>query len=267
MKITRRTLRIGVGVIVVIAAAAGLLTLNYIRGLTAPQPLTISYATVPTAKPAGAGCIGDGASPGIAKEFFNLETNDIYVAGGDNAMPDDVWTGYSFRLPFVKNSTRNLLFDGSCFFRSPDLPADCAGDACFTIETLFDYSWLKLTTVVGDACYPDPAGCSGQTVQPGYVSISTIAKCHEISYNGPTIYELADGTGNRYVMHATATGTPDLDTVRLPTGWTLTAVEIDEPLVVLPFGGGDSCYYNIVRDHLVQSYHQIAYASATYPPA
>jgi hypothetical protein len=35
--------------------------------------------------------------------------------------------------------------------------------------------------------------------------------------------------------------------------------------VLLPFGGGDDCYYNVIRDNLVQSYHQIAYAADVYP--
>jgi hypothetical protein len=38
-----------------------------------------------------------------------------------------------------------------------------------------------------------------------------------------------------------------------------------EPLELLPFGGGDACYYNIVRDNRVQSYHQYRYAKEWYP--
>jgi hypothetical protein len=138
------------------------------------------------------------------------------------------------------------------------------GAACFTIDELLGYTWLKLTTVVGNSCFPDTAGCSGDQVKAGYVSINTIAKCHRLVYPGPTIYELADGKGNRYVMHATATGKPDL-TATLPAGWTLTARDISEPLTLLPFGGGDSCYYNVIRDNLVQSYHQVAFSGVQYP--
>jgi hypothetical protein len=129
----------------------------------------------------------------------------------------------------------------------------------------FDYTWLKLTTVIGQDCFPDASGCSGDRVEPGYVSITTIAKCHQIRYDGPLIYELSDGQGNRYVMHATATGTPDIEGVELPAGWTVSARTIDEPLELLPFGGETDCYYNIVRDNLVQSYHQFAYAADLYP--
>lgn len=264
----RKNLLIIVGILVVIVASGGLMFLSYFNGLIAPKPLEISFATVQTAMPEGASCAGgNDESTGVAKEILNLETDDIYVAGSTNPMPDDVWAEFSFRLPLFQNSTRNLLFDGSCFFRSPDAAATCQGDDCFTVEEIVGYTWLKLTTVVGDDCYPDDSGCSADVVNPGYVSISTIAKCHMITYEGPTIYELSDGRGNLFVMHATATGTPDLTGPTLPDGWTLTARDISEPLVLLPFGGGDDCYYNIVRDNLVQSYHQYGFAGEVYPPA
>ncbi|NJL95009.1 MAG: hypothetical protein HC915_15445 [Anaerolineae bacterium] len=256
--------------VVIIAVVGAVITerLLYVREIIEPVELEISYATTQTEMPAGATCAGGSEeSPGIAKEILNLETDDIFVAGGSNPMPDAMWEDYRFRLPYLKNSTRNLLFTESCFFRSPDAVVDCQGDNCFTItEIVEDHTWLKLTTIAGQGCYPNADGCNLDDVEPGYISITTIAKCHRLVFEGPTLYELADGRGNRYVMHATATGTPDITGPQLPEGWTLTAREISEPLVLLPFGGGDHCYYNVVRDNLVQSYHQIAYADEVYPP-
>ncbi|MCC6616317.1 MAG: hypothetical protein IT320_22785 [Anaerolineae bacterium] len=264
----RKTLLIIGGAIVVIVAAGALLFYSYVRSLMAPKPLEITYATMQTQMPQGAACAGGrDESTAIAKEILNLETDNIYVAGGANPIPDDVWASYGFRLPLLKNSTRNLLFDGSCFFRSPDAPPDCSGDACFSIDEIEGYTWLKLTTIAGNSCFPDASGCSGDVVNPGYVSINTIAKCHRMVFDGPVIYELSDGLGNLYVMHATATGTPDVTGPVLPQGWALTERTISEPLVLLPFGGGNQCYYNIVRDNLVQSYHQYVYAGDQYPPA
>lgn len=260
-------LLLGGGLLIVVLGGA-LLLLSYVQALLAPKPLEIRYATVQTAMPADATCAGGSEEGGgIAKEILNLETDDIYVAGGPNPISDESWEATRFRLPILKNSTRNLLFTGSCFFRSPDASTNCQGDACFTIEEIADYTWLKLTTVAGNDCYPDPSGCSGETVAPGYVSINTIAKCHRMVFAGPLVYELSDGRGNVYVMHATATGVPDVEGPTLPEGWSLRAVEIDEALTLLPFGGGDDCYYNVLRDNLVQSYHQITYADDTYPPA
>lgn len=263
---TRRTLLMAGGAVVAVIALAAVLMLTYIRELTALKPLEISYSTEQTLMPEGASCAGGSdESTGVAKEIFDLETDYIYVAGGTNAMPDDVWADYRFGLPILKNSTRNLLFNGSCFFRSPDVPATCSGDDCFSIVELVGYTWLNLTQVVGQSCFPDASGCSGDVVEAGYLSINTIAKCHHIVYDGPTIYELSDGQGNLYVMHATDDGTPTLDP-ELPDGWTITERQIDEPLVLQPFGGGTDCYYNVVRDNLVQSYHQYQYAGDIYPP-
>jgi len=38
-----------------------------------------------------------------------------------------------------------------------------------------------------------------------------------------------------------------------------------DPLVILPFGKGEECYFNIVGDHLGQGYHQYKYANEYYP--
>jgi hypothetical protein len=257
-----------IGIVVAVLAVGGLAkVLGDVRSLMAPVPLKIRYATVQTAMPEDAKCAGaDGERPAIAKEILNLKTHEIFVAGGSRPMPDDVWTRYRFRLPFLKNSTRHLLFTESCFFRSPGVPVDCTGEDCFDIHEIAGYTWLKLTEVVGQTCFPDASGSYRDVVKPGYISINTIAKCHRMVFPGPTIYELADGKGNKYVMHATATGKPDVTGPTLPTGWTLTERTITEPLVLLPFGGGDQCYYNVVRDNLVQSYHQYVYADDHYPP-
>lgn len=261
----RSTLLIAGGALVAVLVVGGLLFWNYFQSLIAFRPLTISYATTQTQMPNGALCAGGSdESTGVAKEILNLETSYIYVAGGSNAMPDDVWATYQFRLPILKNSTRNLLFDGSCFFRSPDVSPGCQGESCFSVDDIVGYTWLNLTQIVGQSCFPDASGCSSDVVNPGYVSITTIAKCHAITYEGPVVYELSDGRGNLYVMHATATGTPDLNPT-LPEGWSLTERTINEPLELLPFGGGQSCYYNVVRDNLLQSYHQYSYSGDTYP--
>lgn len=262
---TRNTTLTVIGAILAVVVTGAVIFLSYVRSVTAPVPMTLTYATVQTNMPEGAICAGKGDSPTIAKEILNLESHDIFVAGGTNPMPDEVWTNYSFRLPLMKNSTRRLLFTGSCFFRSPGASATCQGDDCLKVQTVVDYTWLKLTTIVGQSCFPDASGCNSDVVNPGYISINTIAKCQRIVFDGPVIYELADGKGNKYVMHATGTGTPDTKNPNLPQGWTLTERTITTPLVLLPFGGGNDCYYNVIRDNLVQSYHQYMYAGNRYP--
>jgi hypothetical protein len=233
-------------------------------GQTGPSDPNFTFATAPSPRPEGSACIGR-AGATIAKELINIRTFDIVLGGGANPMPDDVWADFRPRLPWMKNSTRFLLFDDSCFFRSPGAPATCVGDDCTIFVEEFAHTWLLLTRLVNVACLPDPSGCSGDAVAPGFVSVSTIDKCQQLTFNGPTIYELSDPAGNRFVMHATATGTPDVTGPQLPLGWQLQALTIAEPLVIEPVGGGANCYYNIVRDKLVQSYHQYVYAEPQWP--
>ncbi|MEM7798305.1 MAG: hypothetical protein AAF633_03865 [Chloroflexota bacterium] len=78
------------------------------------------------------------------------------------------------------------------------------------------------------------------------------------------IYDLVDPSGNRYVMHATAGDAPNLNP-GLPNGWTLSRTVLEEPLEILPFGGGDHCFHNVLRDALGQGYHQYDFAKASYP--
>ena len=66
------------------------------------------------------------------------------------------------------------------------------------------------------------------------------------------------------VSYATADGTPDLS-VALPAGWWFEERSLAGPLVLHPFGTGDECFYNIIRDAKEQAYHQYEYAGASYP--
>jgi hypothetical protein len=223
-----------------------------------------SFSTAPSPRPTSSACIG-GAGATVAKEMINIRTFEIVLGGGANAMSDEDWAEFRPRLPWMKNSTRFLLFDDSCFFRSPGAPADCTGDECITFMEIFDHSWLLLTTLDNATCLPDASGCPADEVRPGFMSVSSIDKCQQLTFNGPTIYELSDPAGNRYVMHATATGTPDIGTVQLPAGWQLAEKSIGEPFVIEPVGGGEACYYNILRDNLLQSYHQYVYVGERWP--
>jgi hypothetical protein len=234
-------------------------------GQTGPgNDASFGFSTAPSPRPAGSTCIGQ-AGAAIAKEMINIRTFEIVVGGGSNVMSDAAWVDFRPRLPWTKNSTRYLLFNDSCFFRSPGVPADCVGDACVKFVEEFDHTWLLLTTLDNATCLPDASGCPGDKINPGFMSVSSINKCQQLTFNGPTIYELSDPAGNRYVMHATATGTPDISSVQLPVGWQAEAKTIDAPLVIEPVGGGNGCYYNILRDNLLQSYHQYVFAGAQWP--
>lgn len=248
----------------VLALVLGGLALASCGGQVGPgNDPTFSFATAPSSRPPDGQCFGSEGS--VAKELINIRTFEIVVAAGEHPMSDQAWADFRPRLPWSKNSTRFLLFDEGCFFRSPGAPAACVGAACLRFVEAFDHTWLLLTTLVNTSCLPDASGCSGDEVKPGFVSVNTIDKCQQLIFAGPMIYDLTDPDGNRYVMHATATGTPTTAGVQLPAGWQLAARTLSEPLVVDPVGGGTGCYYNIVRDNLAQSYHQYRFAGERWP--
>ncbi len=99
--------------------------------------------------------------------------------------------------------------------------------------------------------------------EKGHLTIKVIKKCQAIVFEDE-IYEMSDEKGNKYVMHATETGIPNLD-VKLPPGYSIKKVELNKPLIIVPFGAKGDCYLNIVGDHLGQGYHQYEYANSYYP--
>lgn len=248
------------------AAALALVACGSMMQTLAPGPLPQYDTTVVSGRPAGAACINEGGHTAVAIELIDLGEDLVYLAGGEDPISEAEWDDTRVRLPHLKNSKRHLLFDDNCLYRSPGVPTDCQGDACVRWVELYDHTWFVMNAIAGQGCHPSADGCEGETVEPGHVSITTIDKCQEITFAGPTIHELVDPRGNRYVMHATADGQPKVDGVPLPAGWTLATKAIDAPLVLAPRGEG-RCYYNIVRDALTQSYHQYVFADAAFPPA
>ncbi len=218
-------------------------------------------------RPAHARC----GAPGTALELVELPGlpgNHVVVAGGPNPVSADAWSAFQPSLPWTKNSERHLLFDDSCFHSSPPLgqaPARsdiaCSGDDCFRFREIDDYSWLDLAIIAATDCHPSSLGCLGPLVLPGHVSLTVIRKCHDLSFSGQ-VHVLGSDNGARFVMHATASGRPDISGPALPQGWSLSTVTLDEPLSVAP--QGDACYHFILRDNLGQSYHQFGFRDTVY---
>lgn len=255
---------------ILIALAAGLLLVGgglllYVRQTLQFAPLPTYDTTLVSGRPDGAGCITPTGPAGIAIELIDLGQDRVYLASGSNPISEAEWDETSVRFPLMKNSKRYLLFDATCLYRSPGRPADCQGDDCLAYVEELGHTWFVMNDLAGQGCYPDAAGCNGAVVDPGYVSITTIDKCQELTFSGPLIYELVDDLGNRYVMHATDDGRPDVAGVALPAGWQLSEVAISQPLTIQPRGAGH-CYYNILRDANVQSYHQYVFAEDTFSP-
>jgi hypothetical protein len=223
----------------------------------------VSFATDESVWRAQDGCLNKAAPTGFAKEVLMGSTRTVVIAGGPLPISDEDWTGFWPGPGNRKNSDRHLLFTRSCFARSPNRPAGCRGDDCREVVELRGHTWVALSRIEAADCLPTPAACDGTKAQPGSLLVVVTEKCHELVFEGP-VFMLHGPRGERAVMHATADGHPTTN-VTLPQGWTLTTETLPSPLVVHPFGGGDRCFYNIIRDHLEQSYHQLSFAGPTYP--
>jgi hypothetical protein len=232
-------------------------------GLPTAREANVSFSTVESQWPASTVCLNSATPTGIAKEVLIGSTRTVVIAGGPSPISDEAWASFSPGLGNQKNSDRHLLFARSCYARSPSRSASCVGDDCREIVTLGGYSWVALSKIDAADCLPSSSACSGTTPRPGGLLVVVTQKCHELIFEG-TAFMLRGPNGERAVMHATPDGRPTTD-VTLPAGWTLTMETLASPLVVRPFGGGDRCFYNIIRDHRQQSYHQLSFAGATYP--
>ena len=243
-------------------AASCLLSVGCISIPTA-QEAKISYSTEGAAWPTTPTCLNPPVKVGIAKEVFVGSRREVVIAGGSNAISDENWARYAPSIGNWKNSDRRTLFATSCFSRSPGKPAACTGDGCRDIIDMDGYTWVGLSKIEAADCVPSASACDGTSAKPGGLVFVVTEKCHELVFVGDVIF-LAGPAGERAIMHATSGGEPTTDGV-LPAGWSLTKEKLAEPLTVRPFGGGDRCFYNIIRDSKLQSYHQLSYAGATYP--
>jgi len=223
----------------------------------------ISYAAEPAAWPAAQVCLNKERGPIVAKEVMIGRTMTVVVAGGERPISDEAWVDFSPGWFNRKNSDRHTMFQRSCFIRSPDAAASCAGQSCARTVELNGYTWVELSKIEAVDCVPSTGSCDPAHVKPGQLAFVVTRKCHELVFEG-SVFVLRGPRGERAVMHATADGTPTTE-VALPEGWVLSAETLSEPLVLHPFGSGDDCYYNILRDERMQSYHQLAYSMPKYP--
>jgi hypothetical protein len=185
----------------------------------------------------------------------------VVISGGAHPIPDDEWQKYRPPLPWIKNIERKLLFDGSYFMRSPHAPEDATGPGRYTVREVSGFTWVELAQPVAVDFVPPGEETDTVKPAPGHLAIKTIKKPQVLRWSG-SVWQLADGKGNYFVMHAYEDPAGPTSSVDLPAGWSLKMVELTAPLVITPSQGG---YYNVVGDCLGQGYHQYVFADAVYP--
>ena len=223
----------------------------------------ISYPTTSFLWSDDLNCLNED-QPETAKELVVGSSKMVVVAGGERPVPDSEWSDFSPGFFNQKNSLRNLQFESSCLTRSPNRSADCFGEECASFVEIQAYTWLELSQIKAIDCIPTGTNCSPMSVQERELVVVVIKKCHRLTFVG-TQYFLNGPSGERAILHATEGDREPNTNVTLPQGWSLTKEDLSEPLVLYPFGRGDDCYYNIIRDSQGQSYHQFEYEKDVYP--
>ena len=266
MQLTKQNIVIGIaGLVIIIGIIVYFAMQSLMISFPTSEEAGISFSTIASERPESSSCVNEaGELESIAKEIISTEDFVVSLAFGESIISDEAWADYEPSSPYRKNINRDTMFKEHCFYRSPDAPVNCQGDACAVMRNLDGYTWMELSQVESQDCFADAgADCAANGVDDGAISVTVTRKCHQIVFEDE-IYDLVDPAGNRYVMHATADDAPNLDP-ELPEGWAISRVEIDEPLEILPFGGGDNCFHNVMRDSLGQGYHQYIFASPVYP--
>lgn len=208
-----------------------------------------------------------------------------YKNGGTNSITGDAWSsGYVAPSPYINNTTRNLQFNESDFIASPGEP-----DGTTTYITTSDgYTWAAMSNAI-NAMWPfneaDYSGVSPAvtnayaagnyvtTPPDGVVKVTANYKGQNMKFYavdpdtglGIERYFVTDAWGNEYIMHAS--GQDSVDEVRaafeaavLPDGWTKSAQELTEDLILMPAqGAGNLYHYLIFRDSTDSTYHQIGW--------
>ncbi|CAB9513448.1 unknown protein [Seminavis robusta] len=223
------------GLIVLIRAAAS-------------QELTHTCGNYP-ASAYGLECLlTSSADGGDAIEIVDESTDILHVAFG-NSITEEEFATYPQEVGnWSKNSPRDAQFDG-CILKSPLTPIDCSGmEECLAVKEVPEFNnslWMETTQFACRGWYPS-------------------GKVDDIDLQPPPEGQiLTDEWGNEYILHATVQEGKDgiadsLEGQVLPEGWSIREVTLTSPFSIWPDISDDgTCYYQILRDNLDNSYHGI----------
>ena len=203
----------------------------------------------------------------------------VYLADGSNPITAQEWADYVPPPGYVKNSSRNIQFNSSTFFSSPDSTANSY------ITTSDGYTWLYICATVSSMWPFNPADYPGKDYGSGYeaaaleltppagtIKWTANTKNQEVTFDARTSegkpierYFITDPWGDRFIMYAS--GETDPADVRrnflsavLPPGWTKSIGHLKRNLTTLPAESTDGgTNYNIFRDSADDSFQQISW--------
>ena len=206
--------------------------------------------------------------------------NQIFVAGGTNPIPSEVWDAYVADFGYTKNSTRTAVFGGYEVLSSPGYPT---GNFVYYTDTQ-GYTWLWNTQnrmaiyPFDQSEYPNlttyQAGQTGSAT-PGSLQVFANWKNQPMTFSadGTMQHFITDKFGNTFILGAynQSYDTPEavqrqFDAVVLPTGWTKDSRILDADLTIFPTSastGGNAEYeFNQIRDANQNNYFQYIFSKS-----
>lgn len=205
----------------------------------------------------------------------------VYLAGGSNPIDAEEWATYEPPPGYIKNTPRNLQFNSSLFFSSPDTTS---GETYIT--TSDGYTWTYIAKTVSSDWPFNPARYRGEDYTSGYeaaaleqtppkgvIKWTVNTKNQQLTWfardsDGKPIerYFITDPWGDRFIMQASGVSDPadvrkNFLSAVLPPGWTRSIGFLKRNLTTLPAYNSDgTANYNLVRDSADDSFEQISWS-------
>ena len=160
--------------------------------------------------------------------------------------------------------------NGTCFSRSPMVPASCTENCTYTAD-IFGYDWLLFGELICSGTYPasnTTSDLSDPTLLPGYVTVTATKQCKDYNYVPPWMGVVTDEWGSKWALQTSQTEMADdeawasnLESVVWPEGWTYENVSLTTNETHVSYLMGDVCWSFILRDSNDNAWHMFEYPS------
>ena len=183
-------------------------------------------------------------------------------------LPDPLTPPYSLSANDYAAPANN----GTCFSRSPTLPASCGppgSDECLIEPTIFDIEWLLFGELVCSGSFPKGGTTSLNDVvpPPGSVTVIATKQCKDYLYVPPWYASVTDQWGNKWALQTSqeemaddAAWAANLDAVVWPEGWVgWENVTLTTNRTHVSYLMGDICWSFVLRDSQDNTWHMYEY--------
>lgn len=203
-------------------------------------------------------------------EITNQSNFTQYSSTGNETeadLPDPLPKPYALSATDYSAPANN----GTCFSRSPMVPADCTANCTYTAE-IFGYDWLLFGELICSGTYPvsnTTTDLSDPSSSAGYVTVSATKQCKDYNYVPPWMGVVTDEWGSKWALQTSQSEMADdeawannLESVVWPEGWTYENVSLTTNETHVSYLMGDECWSFILRDNNQNAWHMFEYPSS-----